>query len=194
MSSLAALLKSATALFIVTDPLGLVPIFMALTQGATPNERRAIFSRATFAGFMLLLLFAFAGTGILSLFDITPSDFKIAGGILLLVIALRIVSEAHYGEPGGGRAGVVPLAVPLLVGPGAITTTIVLLRTYKLPVTLGAVVITFALSFLIFRYANVLYRYLGRTGSDIIARIMGMLLAAIAIKFIRQGVQEVFHL
>ncbi|HUV04814.1 MAG TPA: MarC family protein [Armatimonadota bacterium] len=192
MSSLTALLESATALFIVTDPLGLVPIFMALTHGATPDERRAIFARATFVGFLLILLFTFAGTGILSLFGITLSDFKIAGGILLLVIALRIVGEAHYGEAGRGRPGVVPLAIPLLVGPGAITTTIVLIGTYGVWITFSAVVLSFALAFLIFRYASTFYRYLGKTGSDVIAKIMGMLLAAIAVKFIREGVQKVF--
>jgi len=187
------LLKSTTALFIVTDPVGLIPIFMALTHGTAPDERRAIFTKAVLVGFLLLVIFTFAGTGILSLFGITTDDFKIAGGILLLVIALRIIIGVRYGEIGGGRPGVVPLAVPLLVGPGAITTTIVLIGTYGPWITFTAVVITFALSFFIFRYITVLYRYLGKTGSDVIAKIMGMLLAAIAVKFIREGMQGVFH-
>ena len=189
-----ALLKATMALLIILDPVGLVPIFMALTHGATPEERRAIFSRAAIVGFALLLIFTFAGTGILRLFGITLSDFKIAGGILLLVIALRIINEAHYGEAAGERPGVVPLAVPLLVGPGAITTTIVLIGTYGLWVTFAAVVISFGISFLILRYVGTLYRLLGKTGSDVVAKIMGLLLAAIAVQFIRQGVQEVFRL
>lgn len=192
MSFVTALAKATTALFIIIDPLGLIPIFMALTQGYTPAERRALFSRAAFTAFFLLMLFTFAGTGILALFGISLSDFKIAGGILLLVIALRIINEAHYGEDIEGRPGVVPLAVPLLVGPGAITTTIVLIGTYGLWITFTAVSITFILSLIIFRYVGFFYQFLGKTGSDVIAKIMGMLLAAIAVQFMRQGVQEIF--
>lgn len=192
MSFIVPLLKASTALFIIIDPLGLIPVFMALTQGATDSERRAILSHATLVAFVLLLLFAFTGTGILNFFGIGLSDFKIAGGILLLVLALRIIGEAHYGKTGGGKPGVVPIAVPLLVGPGAITTSIVLIGTYGLWVTVTAVVLTFSVCFLIFRCVNLLYRILGETGSDVIAKIMGMLIAAIAVQFIRQGVQEIF--
>lgn len=194
MSTIDALVRSTIALFIIIDPLGLIPIFMALTRGATVQEQRAIFSRAALVALFLLLVFAFTGTGILNLFDITISDFKIAGGILLLVLALRIINEAHYGDVDGGRAGIVPLAVPLLVGPGAITTTIVLIGTNGLWITVSAVVLAFAISFLIFRYVNALYKVLGNTGSDVIAKIMGMLLAAIAVQFVREGLQEVFGL
>lgn len=189
------LLKAATALFIIIDPIGLIPVFIALTAGFNPSERHAVLQRATVVAFILLLIFSFAGTGILGLFGITLGDFRIAGGILLLVLALRIIGEAHYGqESDGGRAGIVPLAVPLLAGPGAITTTMVLIGTYGLPITLAALAICFALSFAIFGYVGFLYRLLGKTGSDVVAKIMGLLLAAIAVQFIRQGLQEVFHL
>lgn len=193
MESLGPLIKATTALFIIIDPIGLIPVFMALTQDFTPEERRRTLSQATLVALLLLLILAFTGTGVLRLFGITISDFKIAGGILLLVIALRIIGTAHYGEAGDGRPGVVPLAVPLLVGPGAITTTIVLIGAYGLWITVAAVLITFAISFVIFRFVGILYRILGETGSDVIAKIMGMLLAAIAIQFIRQGIQEVFQ-
>ncbi len=192
MDILTPLLKSVAALFIILDPIGLIPVFLALTLNHTPEEKRTILTRATLVALLLLLIFTFTGTGILRFFGITISDFKIAGGILLLVIALRIINEAHYGEAGGGT-GIVPLAVPLLVGPGAITTTIVLIGLYGLWITFAAVLITFALLFIIFRYANLLYRVLGNTGSDVVAKIMGMLLAAIAVQFIRQGIQDVFH-
>jgi len=192
MEALASFLRATIALFIIIDPLGLLPVFLALTQDATPEERRAVFNRAAGVAFILLLLFAFTGTGILRLFGITVSDFEIAGGILLLVLAMRTINEAHYSVAGEGRTGIVPIAVPLLVGPGAITTTIVLIGLYGLWITVAAVVASFAASALIFRYVNLFYRLLGKTGSDVIAKIMGMLLAAIAVQFIRQGVQEVF--
>lgn len=194
LPTLILLLKATTALFIIIDPIGLIPIFMALTEGYTDRERRKLFVRATVTGFVLLLLFTFAGTGILRLFGITISDFKIAGGILLLVIALRIISEAHYGETPGERPGIVPLAVPLLAGPGAITTTIVLIGTSGLWITFGAVIINFIISYLTFKYIGCLFNLIGKTGSDVIAKIMGMLLAAIAVQYIRQGVAEIFHI
>lgn len=193
MVIIAPLLKAVAALFIILDPIGLIPVFLALTISYTPEERQDILNRATLVAFVLLLIFTFTGTGILRFFGISISDFKIAGGILLLVIALRITNEAHYGQPGGGT-GIVPLAVPLLVGPGAITTTIVLIGTYGLWITVAAVLVTFAIIFAIFRWAGLLYKVLGNTGSDVVAKLMGMLLAAIAIQFIRQGIQEVFHL
>ncbi|MHB1001007.1 MAG: MarC family protein [Armatimonadota bacterium] len=188
------LAKATMALFIIIDPVGLIPVFLALTQGATHEERQQIFRQAAFVALVLLLILAFTGTGILSLFGISISDFRIAGGILLLVLALKIINEAHYGEATGGKPGIVPLAVPLLVGPGAITTTIVLIGTYGLWITFGAIILTFAISFFIFNYVGFLYRIIGETGSDVVAKIMGMLLAAIAVQFIRQGIEEVFHL
>lgn len=194
MPFLTALLKASVTLFIIIDPLGLIPIFMALTHDRTQEERNAILRRATLVALILLLIFTFTGKGILDLFNISINDFKIAGGILLLVIALNITLQAHYGESTGGQAGVIPFAVPLLVGPGAITTTIVLIGTTGIWITFTAIIINFLVVFVIFRYVGIFYRYLGKTGSDVIAKIMGMLLAAIAIQFIRQGIQEVFHI
>jgi multiple antibiotic resistance protein len=193
MDNLAQVLRAAIALFIIIDPIGLIPVFMALTHDATPQERRSILTQATYVAFVLMLLFAFTGHGILRLFAISISDFKIAGGILLLVIALRIINEAHYGMSPGGRPGVVPIAVPLLVGPGAITTTIVLIGTQGLWTTVSAVVAVFLVSYVIFRYVGRLYVVLGKTGSDVVAKLMGMLLAAIAIQFVREGLQEIFR-
>lgn len=193
MENLIPLLQATAALFIILDPIGLIPVFMAVTQTYSPEQRLATLSKATLVALVLLVVFTFAGAAVLRFFGITVNDFRIAGGILLLVIALRIVGEAHYGMPEGG-SGIVPLAVPLLVGPGAITTTIVFSGTYGLWITLSAVLIAFAVMFVIFRYVNFLFKLLGRTGSDVIAKLMGMLLAAIAIQFIRQGIQDMFHL
>jgi multiple antibiotic resistance protein len=194
MSIVFAILKATVALFIIIDPIGLIPVFMSLTHDLTGEVRTSIFRRAFFVAFVFLLLFALAGTGILTLFGITINDFKIAGGILLLIIALRIINEAHYGQETGRAIGVVPLAVPLLAGPGAITTTIVLLGSYGLWITLAGLVISFALTYLIFRFVNLFFRLIGKTGADVVAKIMGMLLAAIAIQFIRQGLEAVFHI
>jgi multiple antibiotic resistance protein len=185
--------KATIALFIIIDPLGLLPVFMGLTHNCPPKERFRIFAKSATVAFVLMVLLSFAGNGVLTFFGITLADFKIAGGILLLLLALKIVNGAHYGMSPDARPGVVPIAVPLLVGPGAITTNIVLLGTYGLWNTLLALVITFALSFAIFSTMGLWHRILGKTGSDVIAKMMGMLLAAIAVQFIRQGIQQIMQ-
>lgn len=188
------LVQATIALFVIIDTLGSMPIFLALTNGQTLQERRAVFAKATIVAYLLLIFFAFGGRAILRVFGMTVSDFKIAGGILLLVIALQIINEAHYGDSSETTSGVVPFAVPLMAGPGAITTTIVLMESYGTEVTMGAILINFIVSFMIFRYVTVIFGLIGKTGSDVIAKIMGMLLAAIAVQFIRQGIQELFYL
>lgn len=192
LGNLLPLLKSVAALFIILDPIGLIPVYMAVTQTYSPEQRLSVLSRATLVALVLILVFTFAGAAVLRFFGISVNDFRIAGGILLLVIALRIVGEAHYGILDGG-SGIVPLAVPLLVGPGAITTTIVLSDAYGVWITVAAVFICFIVMFVMFRYVNLLFKLLGRTGSDVVAKLMGMLLAAIAVQFIRQGIQDIFH-
>lgn len=192
--TLAALIKATIALFIIIDPLGSMPVFMALTNGQTLEERRKVFSKATIVAYILLIIFALGGEAILRMFGISISDFKIAGGILLLVIALQIINEAHYGSHPDAVSGVVPFAVPLTAGPGAITTTIVLIGVYGVHVTMLAILVNFVVCYLIFRYVTLLFKLLGKTGSDVIAKVMGMLLAAIAVQFMREGIQEIFHL
>lgn len=188
------ILKSVIALFIIIDPLGLIPIYMALTIRITPDERRRLLSSATLVAFVFLVVFAVVGKWILGIFGVTVSDFRIAGGILLLVIALHVINVAHEEENVSTQPGIVPIAVPLLAGPGAITTTIVLIGSYGLWITLISLAITFVLCYVIFRYVTRLYRLLGETGADVVAKIMGMLLAAIAVQFIRQGIQDIFHI
>lgn len=188
---LITLTKAVVALFIVIDPLGLLPVFMVMTCNMQPKSRFRIFSKSAAVAFMLMLIIVFAGTKVLELFNITLVDFKIAGGILLLIIALKIINEAHYGVSGNGKPGVVPIAVPLIVGPGAITTTIVLIGSYGICLTLLALIITFLLMFIIFLFIEPLFKILGKTGSDVIAKLMGMLLAAIAIQFMREGLEVI---
>jgi len=191
VASLADLAKATVALLIVVDPVGLLPVVVALTRRATPQARRALLSRAVGVGLLLLLGFTLAGVYVLDLFRITLNDFKIAGGIVLLIVALALVTTGHV-EGREEGSGLVPLATPLLTGPGAITTSIVFLGRYGPAVTLVAIVLTFAITWVVMQYSTVILRVLGETGSDVIARIMGMLLAAIAVQFIREGVQAIF--
>jgi multiple antibiotic resistance protein len=189
------LLQAVVALFIIIDPLGNLPIFIGLTEGMTKKARKDTFVEAIYVGFFLLLLFTIAGTGILELFGISLNDFKIAGGILLLVISLYMLVKGHFMDIDDAKdLGAVPLGIPLLAGPGAITTTMVLLGMYGMNIALLAVIINFLISGVIFYWADDIYERIGRTGSVIIAKVMAIILAAIAVKFMREGIISLIRL
>jgi len=187
-----AVAKATAALLIVVDPVGLLPVVAAITRGQTPAAGRALLTKAVGVGLVLLLAFTLLGVYLLDLFRITLDDFKIAGGILLLVVALTIVTQGHWGQRDEQGSMLVPLATPLLTGPGAITTSIVFLGRYGVGVTVLAIILTFGLTWLVMQYGTLILRALGDTGADVVARIMGVLLAAIAVQFMREGLQSVF--
>lgn len=188
--SLPLLAKALIALFIIVDPIGNIPIFIGLTGSMNQEQRRKIFRTATLTGFVLLLVFALVGQQVLALFGISLYSFMIAGGILLLIVAVRLLAEGSWKRSEGAAeaVGAVPIAVPLLVGPGAITTTIFTLQQYGIFITVVAVIIVFALVWLVLRLADPIYRFLGNSGSAVIARIMALLIAAIAVQYILEGV------
>jgi len=180
----------AGQLFAITDPIGNLPIFYSITDELETKERHSIFVTAAIFAFTLLIVFTFLGDAILNLFNIGMSDFKIAGGILILVIAIIILVRGSWSQRNvkPGTLGAVPLGCPLLVGPGAITTSMVALVTYGIPVTLSAIAANFIISFFILFYAEKIFKIIGENGAEIIARIMVILLAAIAVSFIHSGI------
>jgi len=190
VGTLGNVIKATLVLFIIVDPFGNVPIFMGLTEKLTDSERRKIFNTAILVGIALLLVFAFTGQEIFLIFGISINSFQVAGGLLLLITSLKIlVSGSLYESTDTVEGlGAVPIAMPLLVGPGAITTTILNFQAYGILVSIVSVLIVMLLTWLILRYVNPLYRLLGKTGSVVIARVMSLLLAAIAVQFILIGI------
>ena len=184
------LIKAILVLFIVVDPFGNIPIFMSLTDKMTKIQRRKVFNTATLVGVILLLAFSFAGQQILSVFGISIFSFEVAGGILLLIISIKILISGSLENMSESpeSMGAVPIAMPLLVGPGAITTTIFNLQYYGLAVAAISVVIVLVLTWFILRYVDLVYRFLGKTGAIVIARVMALLIAAIAIQYVLIGV------
>jgi multiple antibiotic resistance protein len=152
-------------------------------------QRRKVYNIAILVGFVLLLFFAFLGQEVLSIFGLSIYAFEIAGGILLLIIAVRILvtGSMHETADSPESLGAVPIAMPLLVGPGAITTTIFNLQAYGTLTSILAVVIVLSVTWVILRFINGVYRFLGRTGAIVIARVMALLIAAIAIQYILTG-------
>lgn len=184
------LAKAVLALFIIVDPFGNIPLFMNLTEKMPKAQKRKVFNTATLVGFILLLAFAFAGQELFSVFGVSLFSFEVAGGILLLIIAIKILISGSLLDMtySAESVGAVPIAMPLLVGPGAITTTIFNLQTYGVVVTALAVFVVLTLTWLILRYVGSVYRFLGKTGALVIARVMALIIAAIAVQYVLFGV------
>ena len=183
------LAKAIIALFIIVDPLGNIPIFVGLTENVPEAQRKKVYNTAVIVGTILLLVFAFTGEYILKIFGLSIYSFEIAGGILLLIIAIRIlISGTHEDVESPESLGAVPIAIPLLVGPGAITTTIFNLQTYGTLIAILAVLVVLSVTWVILRYIGRIYKFLGKTGSLVIARVMALLIAGIAIQYILDGI------
>lgn len=202
-----ALVKSAFALFAIVDPVGVIPIFLLATRGYTRAQSRKAARLAALTVFGVLTVFTFAGQLILDFFGIRLAAFSVAGGLLLLLLALSMV-QAHVSPQRQTEdeaieaeekdaVGVVPLGVPLLAGPGAITHMIVAAGAARgEPVQQVALLIPVALValsvWLSFRAAPVIERRLGRTGIHVVTRLMGLIIAAISIEMIASGLGKLF--
>jgi multiple antibiotic resistance protein len=190
-----------TALFVVIDPIGLVPIFAALTVGMTSRQRRAVAARACGIAAGLLVLFALAGEAVLAFLGISMPAFRIAGGLLLFLTALEMLFERR-GPRREGQAdapppdpSVFPLALPLTAGPGAIATMILLTDGAEPGATAAAVGVMLgvvALTFVLFQLVGPLERLLGTTGINVVTRLLGMLLAALSVQFVLDGVAAIW--
>ncbi|AEF96188.1 MarC family protein [Methanotorris igneus] len=191
---------SFTSLFIIVDPIGLIPVFHLLTYYYSKDEQIEIIKSAIITATITLLIFAFFGTYIFDYFGITLDSFKVAGGLLLFKIAWDMLhaemsktkhSPREEVDIRMGGVAVVPLAIPLLAGPGAITTTIILMGkaqnlTDKTTVILS-IISTMIISGLILSASDIVVKKLKVSGINAIVRIMGLILAAISVQIIFSG-------
>jgi len=187
-----ALAKAIISLLIVVDPLGNIPIFLGITNDLDAAQRKRAFNIAVLTGFSLLMAFAALGEWVLRVFGIELYSFRIAGGGLLLFLALELLLKPGYGVKAykAEQAGAVPLGVPLLVGPGAITTVIIILKSFGMGVALSSVIMVALITWLILRFASPIHEAIGEVGAIVISKVMAMLLAAIAVQYILEGVRE----
>lgn len=198
------LLSALVTLLVTVDPPGLAPLFLAVTSGMDSAQRRQVATRASVIAFCVLALFAVAGAAILSLFGITLPAFRVAGGLLLFYIAFEMIFERRHErhEKSAERAitkdmihnvAVFPLAIPLIAGPGAISATILLSGEFANPgpraVLVGTILAIIALVWLVFLLSEKLDRFLGETGRSILSRLLGVILAALAVQFVADGVK-----
>ena len=199
-------LRFAAALFAIMNPFGNIAIFLSITADRSPAERARIATLASAAVLITLLVVAVLGEEILALFDISVGSFRIAGGIIILILALSMLhaqpSGVHHSEEeeDAGKEkdnpAFFPLAIPLIAGPGSIATVILysqrahgLLET----ATIGLVILLMcALLLITLRAADRLSGFLGTTGLNVMTRLMGMLLAAIAVEMMVGGLTDLF--
>ena len=194
------LITAFATLLVVIDPPGLVPLFIALTRGTSVSRRRALATRACIIAIGILAAFAFAGEALLGFIGITMPAFRIAGGILLFLTALDMLFERRTQRREGQQAepdhdpSVFPLATPLIAGSGAIATMILLVGQAGggmagTLVVIGVMLVVMITTFAFLLAAPPLERMLGRTGTIVITRLLGMLLAALSVQFVIDGIR-----
>ena len=191
-------------LLVTIDPPGLAPLFLAVTRGMNREERRQVSIRASVIGFSVLALFALAGALILSVFGITLPAFRVAGGMLLFFIAFEMVFEKRQDRKEKisdvaitrdhiHNIAAFPLAIPLIAGPGAISATVLLSGSFQgfaaQAALVGIIAVCLLLTYLIFILAERIDRFLGQTGRSILTRLLGVILAALAVQFVADGIR-----
>jgi multiple antibiotic resistance protein len=197
-------LMALSSVFFIVDPLATIPAFLAMTAGDTEAKRSRMARQAAWTCFLVLSVFAVAGSAIFALFGITPPAFKIAGGLLLFMVALDMLQARRSGtqEVSEERAeglekeevGVAPIGIPMLAGPGAISTVMVLMGQARnwwhvIPV-FAAITVTALASFYILASANRVRGLLGEIGIRVLIRLMGLVLVAIAVQFFVNGCSD----
>jgi MarC family membrane protein len=195
---------SFSAIFFVVDPFAVIPIFLAMTQNDTSAKRQQMARRACFVAGAVMAVFALFGTLIFKVFGVSLAAFKVAGGALLLITSidmLRAQPSRTRTTPGEEEEGamkediaIVPLAMPLLAGPGAIATSVVVMGRAKhlwySAIVIFCIAATSLISYVMLRAAPRIDRVLGQTGVAVLGRVMGLMLAAIGVQFLFDGGAE----
>ncbi|NRF69277.1 NAAT family transporter [Aquincola sp. S2] len=202
------LLKPLIALLAIVNPIGAVPFFLALTQGMTSLQRRRTLRVASFSAFCVIAVSAVAGLHIIHFFGISIASFQVGGGVLLLLSALHMlnaqpaeskkddVDEGHAKADAGDSVAVVPLTIPLLTGPATISTMVIYAEKTKTllehAVLVGYGVVIGIATFLAFMAAGRIAKVLGSTGINVMTRLMGLILAAMAVELLADGLIKLF--
>lgn len=199
----AFLITSFVTLFVIIDPVGLLPVFVALTQGMNTQQRRAIALRATLTATAILALFALFGESVLNFIGISMPAFRVAGGILLFLTALDMLFERRSKrrqnqgdevDPSEDDPSIFPIAIPLIAGPGSIATVILLVGQHPgldgFVAVMGIVVAVLLAMLAMFMVSGLLERLLGPVGINVVTRLLGMLLAALSAQFVLDGLRD----
>jgi multiple antibiotic resistance protein len=196
----AAILKSTITLFAIVNPIGSIPLFLQLTSNMTPQERRRAFRTGILAASVILFVFILAGERILTdFFQIQVTDLMAAGGLLLLIIAMdhlvfgALVRGVLTGEQqDADHIGAVPIACPILAGPGAMMTVLLIFSEHGLLVAAVSVLLVVGITWMILYFIDAIYRILGKTVCTVLSKILCLFIAAIGMKLLVQGLSHYF--
>jgi MarC family membrane protein len=202
------LLKPLIALLAIVNPIGVVPFFIHFTQGLTSQQRRRTIRVSSFSAFIVIAVSALAGLKIIEFFGISLASFQVGGGTLLLIASIQMlnaqpaegrkedVSEGESKVDAGASIAVVPLTIPLLTGPATISTIVIYAdktrHWWELAVLVGYGVVVAVATFLAFSAAGRIAKVLGQTGINIMTRLMGLILAALAVELLADGLTKLF--
>lgn len=181
-------LLSFIPLFVAIDVLGVVPLFVSLTDGMTPKQRRKLITEATLTALAVSVVFLFGGRMIFNYLGITENDFRVGGGVVLLVLAVDdLLFAAERGRAPETLVGVVPIGIPLIIGPAALTTLLIVVDSYGYSAAVVSLLVNLLVVWLVFRYSAVVIRRMGEGGSKAFAKVAALFMAAIAVMMIRVG-------
>jgi multiple antibiotic resistance protein len=180
---------SFVSLFVALDIVGILPMYISMIQHQSPEERKKTIRTSMIVAFIVALLFTLGGQALFKFMNITLFDFKIAGGIVLLLVSLAdLLGSPESKNRASGSTGIVPLAVPLITGPAAMTTLVIQAGSYGYPITIASMIANYLIAWVILQNSFVLTRLFGRDGTVVISKIAALLLAAIGVAMIRSGV------
>ncbi|MCK6597826.1 MAG: MarC family protein [Bdellovibrionaceae bacterium] len=184
--------KSFIALFVSIDVIGALPLLLGLTKSLSENARKKLIYRATATALLLGVVFVFAGRKIFDFLGITESDFKVAGGLLLLIFAMRdlLFTDSHQGTSTPTKVGLVPIAIPLMMGPAALTTLMIGSEQFGYLMILSSLVINLLIVLVLFLKSKEVLNWMGDDVSDAFNKVFSLLMAAIGVMFIRSGIFE----
>ena len=189
---MSGVLEAFVALFVIMDPIGILPFVVTITKGMPANEAKRNIKKSIFVAGTLLFIFLFLGLRIFEFFNINLNSFQIAGGIIFLIIGISYVfGLPHKFVKAHGADLSVPVGTPLLAGPGAIMTTIILVKENGHLVTVIAAFFALFSAFIILTNYSKVYKILGQHWTNVVSRVMGIILASIAVEFIANGVSNI---
>lgn len=179
-------------LFVATDIIGTAPIFMGYTHDVSSHQRKQLILQAVLTAFIVAVVFLISGKAILRFLGITINDFRIAGGVVLLVLSIHdILSSSETRRTPGEHIGIVPLGIPLIMGPAALTTILILADKFGYGLTVISLSANFIIILTVLINAKLITKAIGVGGAKAFAKVASLLLAAYAIMMIREGITEV---
>ena len=180
-------------IFVAVDPLGMIPAYLGLTHRMRPADRNTLVRNATLTALAVAIIFLWVGRMVFRWLGITISDFLVAGGAVLFIISIRdlLLSYGKGSDLPDKGVGIVPLAVPLMVGPAVLTTSLVLLGSFGFLPTLASIVVNLLLCAGVLHFSPWITKVLGEAGSNTISKLANLLLAAIGVMLMRRGLLEI---